>query len=39
MLRELVVALVFLSLAITAALWFSGGPRIDVRPVEASLAR
>jgi hypothetical protein len=39
MLRELVVALVFLSLAITAAMWFSGAPRIDVQPVEASLAR
>jgi hypothetical protein len=39
MLREIVVALVFVSLAMTAAMWFSGGPRIDVQPIEASLAR
>ena len=42
MIRELVVALVFLSLAVTAALWLGGGPRLNVQnvqQVEATLAR
>lgn len=39
MLRELVVALVFLSLAVTVAMWFSGNPRIDVQTIEANLAK
>jgi hypothetical protein len=39
MLRELVVALVFLSLAVAVAMWFGGNPRIDVQTIEANLAK
>jgi hypothetical protein len=39
MIRELVVALLFLSLAVTVALWFGGGPHLNVQQIEASLAR
>jgi hypothetical protein len=39
MIRELLAALVFLSLAVSVALWFGGGPRLDVQRVEANLAR
>jgi hypothetical protein len=39
MIRELVIALVFLSLAMTAALWLGGGPRLAVQPMQASLAK
>jgi hypothetical protein len=33
------MALLFLSLAVTAALWFGGGPHLNVQQVEASLAK
>jgi hypothetical protein len=39
MIRELLAALVFLSLAVSVAMWFGGGPRLDVQRVEANLAR
>ena len=39
MLRELVMALVLLSLTVSVALWFGSGPRVDVQKVEANLAR
>jgi hypothetical protein len=38
MIRELVVALVFLSLAVTAAMWLGGAPRLAVDSIEASVA-
>jgi hypothetical protein len=39
MIRELVMALVLLSLTVSVALWFGSGPRVDVQKVEASLAQ
>ena len=39
MIRDLFAALLLLSLAVSMALWFGGGPQLDVRQVEASLAR
>jgi hypothetical protein len=39
MIRELVMALVLLCLAASVTLWFSSGPRVDVRKIEANLAR
>jgi hypothetical protein len=38
MIRELVMALVLLSLTASVALWFGSGPRVDVQKVEANLA-
>jgi hypothetical protein len=39
MIRELFMALLLLSLAVTVALWFGGGPHLNVQQVEANLAR
>jgi hypothetical protein len=38
MIRELFMALLFLSLAVTVAFWLGGG-HLDVQQVEANLAR
>jgi hypothetical protein len=39
MIRDLFVALFLLSLVTTLAMWFGGGPHLNVQQVEASLAR
>jgi len=39
MIRELFMAFFILSLAVTAALWLGSGRPLDVRQVEASLAK
>jgi hypothetical protein len=39
MIRELVMALVLLTLTVSVTLWFGSGPRVDVQKVEASLVR
>jgi hypothetical protein len=39
MIRELFMAAFILSLALTVALWFGSGPRLDVRQIEANLAK
>ena len=39
MIRELFIALVLISLTVTVAAWFSGGPGLSLQQVEASLAR
>jgi hypothetical protein len=39
MIRELFIAFVLLSLTVTVVAWYSGGIRLSVQQVEASLAR
>ncbi len=39
MIRDLFMALLFLSLVATLAMWLGGAPRFDVQQIEASLAR
>jgi hypothetical protein len=38
MIRELFMAFVLLSLTVAAVAWYSGGSRLSVQQVEASLA-
>jgi hypothetical protein len=39
MIRELFMALVIVSLALTITMWFGSGRPLDVRQVEATLAK
>ena len=39
MIRELFIALVLISLSVTVAAGFSGGPGLSIQQVEASVAR
>jgi hypothetical protein len=39
MIRDFFMALLFLSLAVTVAMWFGGAPHLDVQQVEANLTR
>ena len=39
MIRELFIALVLISLTVTVAAWFNGGPGLSIQQVEASVAR